>query len=71
MKLPALDLQSYSLEQLIDAAQKIADKNPAETARIYSLVVDRVCEFEDKIRYQNLSYQFEQQIGEQNQNNHS
>lgn len=62
MKLPALDLQSYSLEQLINTAQEIAEKNPAETARIYSMVVDRVCEFEDKIRYQNLSYQFEQQF---------
>ena len=54
-----LDIETHSLEQLVAAAQQLAEQNPAETARIYAEVVDRVCEFEEKLRYQNLSTYYE------------
>ena len=54
-----LDLETHSLEQLVSAAQQLADQNPAQTARIYAEVVERVCEFEEKLRYQNLSSYYE------------
>lgn len=57
--LPPLDLKTCSLEQLIETAQSLASAHPAETAKIYSMVVDRVCEYEEKIRYQDLSSHFE------------
>ena len=58
---PQFDLESHSLEQLLGFAETMAADDPAKTAEIYAEVVDRVCEFEEKIRYQNLADEFEKQ----------
>ena len=59
--LPAIDLGAHSLEQLLAIAETLAAKDPAKTAEIYAEVVERVCEFEEKIRYQDLADEFERQ----------
>lgn len=58
---PQFDLDSHSLEQLLGIAETMASEDPAKTAEIYAEVVERVCEFEEKIRYQNLADEFEKQ----------
>ncbi len=53
-------LEQLTVEQLRREASRTSAEQPDKTAMVYDQLIDRVEDFNDKLRYQRLANRFEQ-----------